>query len=50
VGWITGGLVTIAWFTVAIFGSFSHVWQKNDQNGQNEVKKKVKNGYSECSE
>jgi hypothetical protein len=30
-------------FTVAIFGSFSHVWQKKDQNGpKNEVKNDVK--------
>jgi hypothetical protein len=38
-------------FTVAIFGfifgSFSGVWQKNDQN---EMKNDVKNGYSEYSE
>ena len=30
-------------FTVAISGSFSHVWQKKDQNGpKNEVKNDVK--------
>jgi hypothetical protein len=35
----------------AIFGSFSHVWQKNDQNGpKNQVKNDVKNGYCEHSE
>jgi hypothetical protein len=38
-------------FTVAIFGSFSGVWQKNDQNeATNDVKNEAKNGYCECSE
>ena len=32
----------------AIFGSFSHVWQKNCQNDvKNEMKNDVKNGYCE---
>jgi hypothetical protein len=34
-----------------IFGSFSCVWQKNDQNDpKNEMKNDMKNGYHECSE
>jgi hypothetical protein len=34
-----------------IFGSFSGVWQKNDQNGpKNDVKNEAKNGYCERSE
>jgi hypothetical protein len=31
-----------------IFGSFSGVWQENDQ--KNEMENDVKNGYCECSE
>jgi len=32
----------------AIFGSFSHVWEKNDQNDpKNGMKNDVKNGYCE---
>jgi len=35
-------------FTVNTFGSFSHVWQKNDQNNlKNEMKNDMNNGYCE---
>jgi len=39
------GLFTVAIFGF-IFGSFSHVWQKNDQNDpKNETQNDMKNGY-----
>jgi hypothetical protein len=41
------GLFTVNIFSF-IFGSFSRVWQKNDQNDpKNEMKNDVKNGYRE---